>query len=442
MSHFIVAGAGHGGLTAALALARAGHRVEVIERREETALGYDWTDVAEPHVCSRNGFEDPPAAHLRTAYWNTLISPSKRSYKRPPMLECREVHIWRKELLRILVDGCKQAGVVFRFGTALLGPLLENGRVAGVRTDAGDFPADMVIDAAGVHSPIRAGLPERSMVPKKLGEGQLFHCWRGLFERLPGEEPRDHFKTYFYHMGRKGISWVIADEDHMDVLIGGMEGPLSQEEIAAALDDLREDNPLLGTKLLHGGHCAVIPMRRPLGVFVEDGYAAVGDSAAMTDPFGGSGINLAMDAGTLLAGVLLRCGGVYSAENLWEYQHRFFTWRPPAEFPEGTGAKSTEARAETDVFKNTLMSFSPAEIELLFERDILSVELAFLGQALGPKDALRLALRNMDQIGLLVKLVKMLNAGGKIRKIVRRIPVAYESAAVGAWAREYEMFYG
>ena len=40
----IVAGAGHGGLTAAALLAKAGFDVTIYERNEEGKLGYDWTD--------------------------------------------------------------------------------------------------------------------------------------------------------------------------------------------------------------------------------------------------------------------------------------------------------------------------------------------------------------------------------------------------------------
>ena len=447
MSRFIIAGAGHGGLVAARALALAGHTVEVVEQKAEPDLGYDWTDVIEPHICSRNGFGDPPEASFSTAHWNTLLGPSKSAPKRPPMRDCREKHIWRKELVGLLIAGCKDAGVVFHFGTALQGPLMEGNRAVGVRATqnggAIEFRGDMVIDAAGGLSPIRRNLPESCLVPRELGYGQVFYCWRGFFERRPGEDPQDLFKTYLYHMGRKGISWVIADPEYMDVLIGSMEAPLSESEIARALGDLRADNPLLGEGLLHGGYGATIPVRRPLAVMVADGYAAVGDSAAMADPFGGSGINLAMNMGTLLAKVLLEecCSdGDFSAARLWSYQFRFFTGCPPAEFAEGVGAKRAEKKAETDILKCFMMSLTPAEVDLLFDRNIISVELVFLGGEMGPKDAAKMALRNLDHIGLLMKLAKMLNASEKMKQITRRIPKAYDREAVAEWAGEYEGF--
>ena len=44
----IVAGAGHGGLTAAGLLAEKGFDVTIYERGQKGKLGYDWTDIFDP----------------------------------------------------------------------------------------------------------------------------------------------------------------------------------------------------------------------------------------------------------------------------------------------------------------------------------------------------------------------------------------------------------
>ena len=44
MKKVIVAGAGHGGLTAAYNLAKNGYDVTVIEKKKREDLGYDWDD--------------------------------------------------------------------------------------------------------------------------------------------------------------------------------------------------------------------------------------------------------------------------------------------------------------------------------------------------------------------------------------------------------------
>ena len=45
MKKIIVAGAGHGGLTAAALLAQSGYDVTVYEKNAREDMGYDWHDV-------------------------------------------------------------------------------------------------------------------------------------------------------------------------------------------------------------------------------------------------------------------------------------------------------------------------------------------------------------------------------------------------------------
>ncbi|MCL2300313.1 MAG: NAD(P)/FAD-dependent oxidoreductase [Firmicutes bacterium] len=441
MSDFLVAGAGHGGLTAALRLARAGHGVTVYERRAEAALGYDWTDVIEPGIFAMNGFTPPDDSVFTRACWNTIIGPSKQSPIRPPWKFCREMHIDRKLLLQLLIADCRAAGVKFQFETEITGPWMDGKRVVGLRTDHGEYRADMVIDAAGAFSPLRSNMPEETLVDRALPPRQVYYAWRGLFERNPGPDPVDLNRTYLLHMGRKSMAWVITEDAYMDVLTGQVGRPQTPAELASALADLRADNPLLGEKLLRGGRVETIPVRRPFAVFVADGYAAVGDSAAMADPFGGSGINIAMNAGKLLADVILQdATGQYGAAHLWKYQHTFFTWSPPSAIPESTGAKNAIQKCDTEAMKSALMAMPPAHIDLLFTRGIINFEMAFLGKPLSNADALKIFARNLHHMPLLVRLVKMVLAQDKIKKIAAAIPETYDEQAIRAWKEKYNAF--
>ena len=60
----IVAGAGHGGLTAAALLAKAGFDVTIYERNEEGKLGYDWTDIFDPKALDVVGCPRPEEVGL------------------------------------------------------------------------------------------------------------------------------------------------------------------------------------------------------------------------------------------------------------------------------------------------------------------------------------------------------------------------------------------
>jgi len=426
MSHFLIAGAGHGGLCAALHLVKAGHRATVLERQREAAMGYDWTDTVDIDALERNGFTPLPEASRHRAHSMTMINPNKRFPQPPGSRPPTDIHAERKEWLAIMLRDCREAGVEFAFGSEILGPMMEGDRVAGLRARLDgaeqELPADMVIDAAGVDSPVRIGLPARLGIPGALPREQLFYAWRGFFERLPGPDPQGIYNLYFSHQGRKGLSWVITNPGYMDALVGNMGRPLPEAELEEALADLREDNPLVGEQLLRGGgQAAPIPVRRPLGLMVADGYAAVGDSACMADPFSGCGICAAMDQGNLLAQVLLACQGNYTLPKLWEYQVRTFC------------ELQAQQRAVTEVMRCVLVGLRPKEIDLMFERGLMSMR----GGVKGVKGVLRL-LRNIDHPRMLWKLAQIPMRGKAVWAIVRRMPATYEPAAVAAWVRDYE----
>jgi len=409
-------------------LAKAGQRAVVFERLAEAELGYDWTDVVDIDGLDRNGFSPLPQESRVRAHYMTMWGPDKRFPQRPADPEGipEWIHAERKEWLAVMLRGCRAAGVEFVFGAEILGPMVEGGRVCGLRVRMGGkeqlCPADMVIDAAGLASPVRLGLPARFGIPGALPRDQLFYAWRGFYERLPGPDPRGMYNLYFSHQGRKGLSWVITNPASMDVLVGNMGRPLPEAELAGALADLRAHNPLVGERLLRGGGPALpIPVRRPLGLMVAQGYAAVGDSACMADPFSGCGICSAMDQGNILAQVLLDCRGDFSLPKLWEYQVRTF-----AEL-------EAEQRASTDAMRCVMIGLRPQDVNLMFRRGLMSLR----GGVKGIKSVLKL-LRNVDHPRTLWKLAQIPARGKAVKAIVRRMPETYDPAAVAAWVRDYE----
>jgi len=291
----------------------------------------------------------------------------------------------------------------------------------------------MVIDAAGGLSIVRKKMPEDVLFPVRLKPTQLFHVWRGYLERLPGPDPQYPYTTILGHQGRSGISWVIAYRDSMDVLVGQVGEPLTQADVDSAINDLRTDTPILGKKVLRGGF-ATIPLRRPLGMMVADGYAAVGDSAYMADPFCGSGICSAIDQGKLLADVLLEyCKGDFSVEKLWNYQYRTFTEKPPA--LAGFGTKDAKERAASEMLTQAVLTLKPKQVDVMFRRGIISID-----NIDGPQVAMQLLARNLDHLPLLVKLAGAAAKGGKLGAIIESIPEAYEARAVTEWLQVYEGF--
>ena len=440
MKKFLVAGAGHGGLCAALHLARAGEQVTVVEIQAREDLGYDWTDAVERSVLVRNGFSPLSDEFCHTYHGAVMHGPSKRWFNLPKDETVpQQMHAERKEILKIMVDDCLKAGVEILFEKEIHSAVVKDGWVKGLSIKGKDgtnseLLADMVIDAAGWNSPVRMGLPKDFAVPQELDRTQKFHVWRAFMERLSGDDPKYTSKYYLGHRGGKALSWVIANKDSMDVLVGNIGQELTDSDIADALRDLREDNPLVGRKILRGGQQVTIPLRRPLGLIVANAYAAVGDSACMTDPLGGSGVGSAMDQGKVLANVLLtHCKGNYSVEKLWKYQYHTFTERPAADI--GYATATAEERAATDVLKSMILSLEAQEIDLLFKRGIIA-----MGGVKGPKDALKVLFGNLDHLPLVFRLAKMGGRIKKIKELVRSIPKEYDRDTVTRWVEAYEGF--
>lgn len=158
--HAVVAGAGIGGLTAALALHRTGWRVTVCERapgptavgagivlapnalRAFDVIGFDATRAAGRAVPAAMGLRRPDGRWLSRADTAAMAA----RYGRPPLA----VH--RAALTDALAAALPDGSV--RYATAVTGVDRADGSPV-VRTTAGELAADLAVAADGIHSPLR-----------------------------------------------------------------------------------------------------------------------------------------------------------------------------------------------------------------------------------------------------------------------------------------------
>lgn len=163
--HAVVAGAGIGGLTAAVALHRRGWKVTVCERASEPTVvgagivlapnalrafdvvGFDATGAAGRAVPAAMGLRRPGGDWLSRA--DTAVLTAR--YGRPPLA----VH--RAALTAGLAAALPVTAI--RYGTAVIAVEAEGTAGADsravVRTAAGELDADVVIAADGIHSALR-----------------------------------------------------------------------------------------------------------------------------------------------------------------------------------------------------------------------------------------------------------------------------------------------
>lgn len=420
----IIAGAGHGGLIAGALLAEKGYDVTVYERNIRDGLGYDWEDSVEKKIFRECSLPEPDESAYRPGRSMKFYNPNLRSSITVNPSGEGTIMIERKYLYKMLLENAEEKGVRFVFNTEILSPITDGLRVIGIRTTDGDVFGDLVIDAAGINSPVRRNLPVCCNVDRDYDYGECFYAYRAYFDKLPAPEPEIPYEVFLKPGGERGISWVITWGDEVDVLIGKMQPP-SKRELEAELEKMREFSPQIGRKELRGGQIGQIPVRRPLSVMVCDGYAAVGDSAYMTLPMTGSGICASMRAGMILADVVSNDkNDEFSAKTLWEYNKRYILH---------FGLNF----AAIDILKNIIICMETEGINFLFDKQIISENDMKFGKGQGGNmsfsDMASKAFKGIGNLPVLFRTAGALSKGDAVKKVYREIPQEYDEAAVLKW---------
>lgn len=426
MERIVVAGAGHGGLVATAKLAKAGYDVTVFEKGVVDDLGHDWEDRFTFDILKKIVEKDElPEGSFRFRGDCAFVSPSHRTHVQIAYTEQnRQKLMWRKTVLSELVAYAKKCGVKFCAQTEVVEPLLENGKVVGIKTSAGDESAELVIDACGVLSPLRAALAQKLGTSEKLARGDVFYSYRAYFNKTADVNPDFPFEVYMYHECEQGLSWFCTNPDNVDVLIGRID-PLSQQKVGEQLEIFRKNHSWLGTEILHGGSYSAIPVRRPLALLATDGYVAIGDSAFMTTPMNGMGIDLSLLAGKLLAETIIGNGNT-GIDTLWSFNRKFHVVYG------GDTAKN-------EGLKNAILKLPPEGVDFLFDnRVIQSSDLAGAGRNVNAKSLIGKFVRGMKNPKYFFALVSGLIKGAKACRLYKNPPEAYELEKIRKWAMQIE----
>ncbi len=439
--NIIVAGAGHGGLTAAYHLAKSGFNVTVYERTvQENELGYDWEDFFDARTFDEAEIPAPETGMIPKVPIS-FYGPDPKAEPIRQTFEAGEVemHMNRKELCAHLIGIAKEAGVQFVFGCTIYAPIMFGSRIVGIETSLGSFTADLVIDACGVDSPLRTNLPAYLGIQKTLKKYEYIYAYRAYFNRLEGfEDVKNEYKTYFVDDGSTGLTWVVTTEKTVDLLIARFE-PFGQDEIDRMYKIFKADNPHLGDKLVLGGQITKIPLRRPLGVLVADGYAAIGDSACMTVPIAGSGIANSIRAGKMLADAIIADHNEeFSASTLWKYQLEFC-------------GKISGTMGMIDMAKGMLLNLKKEDFEFFFNNKILTSEdLSFNTNETSAKAMFShftpaVILDRLKKVGanraLLRKIGGTVTRAARLKLTMSRMPEKYDREAVVKWAEKYDLMF-
>lgn len=432
----IVAGGGHGGIATAYILSKVGYDVTVYEKNTRENMGYDWTDIFDKKGFIACGMELPPEEMYTLKQNMTFYGPSySKALVQDTPADQLEIKMERKDIYKYLISNAEAVGVKFQFETEILSPIMLGSRVAGIKTDKGDYLADLVIDAAGMDSPVRKNLPKSLGIQNELREYERFYVYRAFFNKAAETLNEDEkFKVLMLNENILGICWVAAEEEYTDVLIGRFES-FDKDEVDRTVAALRETNPSIGEAVVRGGQFVNIPVRHPLAVMVADGYAAIGDSAFMTVPIIGSGIANSLKASAMLANTVIKDKDeLYSAQSLWEYQTTYYD-----ELGKGL--------APLACVKLMLTRLEGADLDYIFENGILNADdmtigadSTDLGSMLGGMSIDDIKIKISGLVKNKKVLSKVLRLGKEIVKatvVCAQMPKAYNRESVIKWAEKY-----
>lgn len=332
--HILIAGAGIGGLTAALALMRRGLRVSVLEQARELAeIGAGVQISANgAHALFSLGLEpalrkvwcEPAGKEIRL--WSTgetwklfdLGAVSRERYGAPYFM------IHRADLHRILLDAVTAAAPDATTLGARVSGFTQNGRGVTVTCDSGArFTADALIGADGVHSRIRNAL--FGEMPARF-TGLL--AWRGLvpmetlperLRRLVGTNwvgPGGHVVHYPLRSGALMNFVGTAERDDWRVESWTERG--TTEEALNDFPGWNEDVHTLIRNIETPFKWALLG-REPLAQWTVGRVTLLGDAAHPTLPMMAQGANMAIEDGVVLARCLDAHDDIERA--LLAYQH-------------------------------------------------------------------------------------------------------------------------
>ncbi|MDE6723068.1 MAG: NAD(P)/FAD-dependent oxidoreductase, partial [Eubacterium sp.] len=430
-----VAGGGHGGIAAGMLLAKKGYDVTVYERHSKEKMGYDWTDIFDKKGWEAIGLPIPDKSLYNLKQDMTFYGPAMETKLIQNTEEDKkEIQMERREIYNYLISYAEKEGVKFEYEQEIKGPVLFGNRVAGIKTDNGEFLADLVIDACGINSPVRNQLPNHLGIQNNPAEYEQFYVYRAFFNKTAEVDESEKFKVILLPNNELGISWIATEEEHTDVLIGRFK----KFDIAYAnlqIDMLRNTTNSIGEEILRGGEFANIPVRQPLGILVADGYAAIGDSAFMTVPVIGSGIANSFKAAKILADAVSNdLTDSFSAETLWTYQKNFY---------KQIGA----ALAPLACVKLLLTRLEGHELDYIFANGILNAEdmtidadSTSLGAMLGGMsiDDIKTKLNGLiKNKAVLKKVVQMGLQLAKATAVTAAMPSSYNQKAVLKWVNKY-----
>jgi flavin-dependent dehydrogenase len=283
----VVVGASFAGVACALAAARYGLRVVVLERKRDPGEKLHTTGIVVKEAFERTLLRQAPSTLLHRVDAVRLYSPSLR----PLALSAPGYYFLTTdtpELMRWLAAQLQGHGVDLRLGTAFVAaqPAGEGWRVDGVGRTR------FLVGADGA----------RSRVARLCGLGQVRDFLCGVEYEFPGAqlERPDALHCFVSRREARGyIGWVAQTPTGIQAGLahrqrGGRRGPPDLDDFLLRVGRAAG----LPRRLTPGGvRAGLIPCGGPVRMIARDGAILTGDAAGIVSPLTAGGIHSACDHG-------------------------------------------------------------------------------------------------------------------------------------------------
>lgn len=314
----LILGAGIGGLYCAINLSKKGFDVTVIEKRQKDELGYPWYDSVDDKTFDSVKMTVPQDIIVNKQVLYFAGPAGMGNIKQPERVK-KNFDVNRKGLIEFMTGEAEKVCKVL-YGKEFSKLIIEDGFVKGASNGEEELRADLTIDSSGLFSPFRKQTPDDFLMNEEVEDEEFFAAYRGFLRKTDNKELSA--RVYLQPDGL-GLIWAKDEPGgNADVLIGAL-GSLSDDDIKKGKDYImRFYNNVVDEETLHVQD--YIPVRHPIGVLAGNGYALVGNSAFMTRPMCGSGIELTLRAANMLCNCVRSVKDKeFSAANLWQYSVRY-----------------------------------------------------------------------------------------------------------------------
>ncbi len=327
----VIVGAGPAGAMTALAAAKGGAKVLMLDKRRELGVPVQCGEALSEDILKQLKIKPDPNWALNRIRVAKIIAPGGLSVTMAERAGGKvgyilDRKIFDKELALMAV----KSGADIKVGTFVEGLITENGKIQGVKARSldgkMDVHADIVVAADGVMSRVArwAGI-KTTLRPKDLETCAQFKMTGIKLEREDQME---------YYMGSKvtpgGYAWIFPRG-------GGTAniglGVLADRVEKAPLEYLKKfvnNHPLLKNGRIFEINVGGVSVCKPLKETAMEKLLVVGDAARMVNPLTGGGIDSAMRAGTIAGEVAAKAikDGDTSKKRLNEYDK---LWRDAME---------------------------------------------------------------------------------------------------------------